>query len=59
MMIKQAEMMAQYMQMVPLLNRIKLLPAMQPINHIMDDLVRQRKVTRRLFQMIFMFQNMN
>lgn len=59
MMIKQAEMMAQYMQMVPLLNRIKLLPAMQPINHIMVDLVRQRKVTRRLFQMIFMFQNMN
>jgi len=59
MMIKQAETMAQYMQMVPLLNRIKLLPAMQPINHIMVDLVRQRKVTRRLFQMIFMFQNMN
>ena len=59
MMIKQAEMMAQYMQMVPLLNRIKLLPAMQPINHIMVDLVRQRKVTRRLFQMIFMYQNMN
>ena len=59
MMIKQAEMMAQYMQMVPLLNRIKLLPTMQPINHIMVDLVRQRKVTRRLFQMIFMFQNMN
>ena len=59
MMIKQAEMMAQYMQMVPLLNRIKLLPAIQPINHIMVDLERQRKVTRRLFQMIFMFQNMN
>ena len=59
MMIKQVEMMGQYMQMVPLLNRIKLLPAMQPINHIMVDLVRQRKVTRRLFQMIFMFQNMN
>lgn len=59
MMIKQAEMMAQYMQMVPLLNRIKLLPAIQPINHIMVDRERQRKVTRRLFQMIFMYQNMN
>jgi len=59
MMIKQAEMMAQYMQMVPLLNRIKLLPAIQPINHIMVDHERQRKVTRRLFQMIFMYQNMN
>ena len=59
MMIKQVEMMGQYMQMVPLLNRIKLLPAIQPPNHIMVDHERQRKVTRRLFQMIFMFQNMN
>ena len=59
MMIKQAEMMAQYMQMVPLLNKIKLLPAIQPINLTMVDLAKQRKVTRPLFQTIFMFQNMN